>query len=76
MMTGDDLISLPVLNVHAGLPSAACTAWNTPDRSPTNTLPAATAGDDSPTATFTRYLQRTAPVSSASATSSPDPTPT
>jgi hypothetical protein len=46
--TGDDLISAPVLKVHAALPVETSTAWRTPERSPMNTSPPATAGDDSP----------------------------
>src|SRR5918995_171612 len=46
--TGEDLISVPVLNVQTALPLAASTACSTPARSPMYTRPPATAGEDSP----------------------------
>src|SRR5262249_7396901 len=67
-----------VLNVHKRLPSFAPTACTTPARSPTNTVPSLTAGDDSPMKppAPVSYFQRSPPVSRSSAISSPfvDPT--
>src|SRR4029434_10231480 len=75
---GDDFTSPSVLNVHRRLPSFAPTACTSPARSPTNTVPSLTAGDDSPMKppAPVSYFQRSAPVSRSSAISSPfvDPT--
>src|SRR5262249_45763539 len=75
---GDDFTSPSVLNVHKRLPSFAPTACTSPARSPTNTVPSLTAGDDSPMKppAPVSYFQRSAPVSRSSAISSPcgDPT--
>src|SRR5262245_58927315 len=75
---GDDFTSPSVLNVHKRLPSFAPTACTSPARSPTNTVPSVTAGDDSPMKppAPVSYFQRSAPVSRSSAISSPfvDPT--
>src|SRR5688572_15610560 len=74
--TGEDLISDCVLNVHSGLPSATLTACTTPTRSPTNTRPLATAGDDSPIASPALYRQRSLPSASPTAINSPVAVPT
>src|ERR1700730_19395168 len=48
----------------------------TPLLSPTNTVPPATAGDDSPIALPVAYFQRSFPVARSMATRSPVPAPT
>ena len=75
-MTGDDLISEPVLNVHALVPSVMRTAWKIPARSPTYTSSDPTAGDDSPIRLPVVYFQRSLPEAKSSATRSPSPPPT
>src|SRR5439155_26002940 len=69
----DDFTSPSVLNVQRRLPSRAPTAWMVPARSPTNTVPLLTAGEDSPMKPLSpvAYLHRSAPVSRSSARSSP-----
>src|SRR6188508_155042 len=67
--TGDDLISPLVLYVQRAFPLPVSTACTTPFRSPTNTSPFATAGDDSPIPSpSTAYVQSFFPLERSIAT--------
>jgi hypothetical protein len=75
--TGDDLISVPVLNVQAALPLATSTAWRTPERSPMKTRPPPTAGDDSPMPSLdVSYFHFSEPSERLTAWRAPDNEPT
>src|SRR5262245_50586391 len=69
--TGDDLISLPVLNVHALVPSATATPWNTLARSHLATGAPPTAGGDSPSGLRDGCFHRSLAVAGSMASRSP-----